>query len=46
MSHPDVPFKERWDLLKPQLERFYLDEKLKLSSLIQKMKNEYGFDAK
>jgi hypothetical protein len=43
---PDVPFKERWELLKPYLDRHYFHEKLKLPQIMQIMKEHYGFDAK
>ena len=43
---PDVPFKERWELLKPYLDRYYFQEKLKLPKIVQIMKEQYGFDAK
>ena len=43
---PDVPFKKRWELLKPYLHRYFFDEKLKLSKIITTMKEHYGFDAK
>jgi hypothetical protein len=42
---PDVAFKERWGLLKPYLHGYYYDEKLKLSQIINIMKEQYGFDA-
>ncbi|KAN0089874.1 hypothetical protein V8E51_018453 [Hyaloscypha variabilis] len=42
---PDVPFKERWELLKPYLDRYYFQEKLKLPKIIQIMKEQYRFDA-
>ena len=43
---PNVPFSERWELLKPDLERLYLDEKRKLPEIIEIMKSQYEFDAK
>jgi hypothetical protein len=43
---PQLPFNERWEPLKPHLERFYLDEKLKLPKITAIMKEQYGFDAK
>ena len=46
LFHPEVPFKERWELLKPYLHRYYFDEKLKLPNIITIMKEQYGFDAK
>ncbi|KAI9764311.1 MAG: hypothetical protein M1840_008529 [Geoglossum simile] len=41
----NVPFSARWELLKPDLERLYLDEKRKLSEIIEIMKWQHGFDA-
>jgi hypothetical protein len=42
----EVRFAERWELLKPVLERLYFDEKLKLPEIISLMKSTYNFDAK
>jgi hypothetical protein len=42
----DAPFTEKWELLKPYLERLYLDEKRKLPEVVQIIKTQYGFDAK
>lgn len=41
-----VPYDQRWELLKPVLERLYLDEKLKLLEIIRLIKFNYGFDSK
>jgi hypothetical protein len=41
-----VRFAERWQLLKPMLERLYFDENLKLPDIISLMKSRYNFDAK
>lgn len=43
---PDVPFKNRWELLKPYLHNYFFDDKLKLSEIVTIMKEQYGFDAK
>jgi Clr5 domain len=45
-ARPDVPFSERWELLKPDLARLYLDENRKLSEIIEIMKSQFGFDAR
>jgi hypothetical protein len=42
----EVPYSQRWELLKPVLERLYLDEKVKLPVIISLMKATYSFDAK
>lgn len=42
---PDVPFYEKWELLKPTIERLYIDESRKLSDVISAVKAQYGFDA-
>jgi hypothetical protein len=42
----NVPFKERWDLLKSEIERLWLDEKVKLQTLVQTMKEQHNFDAR
>lgn len=41
----DVPFNERWELLKPTIERLYIDEKRKLPDVMKILKDQYGFDA-
>ncbi|KAF8853073.1 hypothetical protein BDZ45DRAFT_599053 [Acephala macrosclerotiorum] len=43
---PDLPFNQRWEPLKPYLERLYLNEKMKLPEIVAIMKSQYGFDAK
>jgi hypothetical protein len=40
-----VRFAERWELLKPVLERLYFDEKLKLPEIISLMKSTYNFQS-
>ena len=39
-----VPFSEKWDLLKPSIERLYVQEKQKLPDIVRAFKD-YGFDA-
>jgi hypothetical protein len=43
---PDLPFDQRWEPLRPYLERLYLEEKMKLPKIVTVMKEQYGFDAK
>jgi hypothetical protein len=43
---PGVPFKEKWKLLKDDLETLYLEKKLTLPEIVKLMKEMYGFDAK
>ena len=40
-----APFTKRWELLRPVIERLYLDENRPLSEVIEVMKTEHGFDA-
>lgn len=40
-----VPFDHRWDLLKPTIERLYINENWKLPDVIRTIKDEHGFDA-
>jgi hypothetical protein len=42
----DVPFGERWEILKPTIERLYIREGLKLPQLIEALRVRYGFDAR
>ena len=42
---PHVAFNQRWGLLRPVIERLYLDENRRLSEVIEIMKTEHGFDA-
>ncbi|KAE8448090.1 hypothetical protein EG329_009855 [Mollisiaceae sp. DMI_Dod_QoI] len=42
---PDLPYNQRWEPLKPYLERLYLEEKMKLPEIVTMMKRQYGFDA-
>ena len=41
-----VPFPKRWELLRPELERLFLDERRSYAYLQNEMKNKYDFDAK
>ena len=40
-----VPFERKWNLIKPTIEHLYINENLKLSNIIEIMKDQYGFDA-
>ncbi|KAL6712976.1 hypothetical protein ACLMJK_009531 [Lecanora helva] len=40
-----VPFGQKWDLLKPTIERLYIEESLKLSEVIKILKDRHHFDA-
>ena len=41
----NVPFDQKWELLKPTIEHLYIHENLKLSDVIKTIKNQHGFDA-
>ena len=41
----DVPFDQKWEILKPTIERLYVHEERKLPELMQLIKNQYGFVA-
>jgi hypothetical protein len=41
----DVPFSERWELVKTAIVRLYVVEKRRLSEVIRIMKEQYRFDA-
>lgn len=41
----DVPFDQKWEILKPIIERLYVHEEHKLSELMQIMKDQHGFVA-
>jgi Clr5 domain len=41
----DIPYDKRWEVLKPAIIRFYMDENNRLNALSERMKNEYGFAA-
>ena len=40
-----VSFDQKWDLLRPVIERLYIHENLKLFDVIMMIKEQYGFDA-
>ena len=42
---PAVPFDKKWEILKPTIERLYVQEEYKLSDLMQMMNDHYGFVA-
>ena len=41
----DVPFQNKWELLKPFIVDQYINHKVKLSELMQVIKTRHGFDA-
>ena len=41
-----VPFAEKWELLKPDIEQLYLKENMKLPQLQRVLRERYNFDAK
>jgi len=40
-----VPFNQKWNLLKPTIERLYVHVDLKLSEVISTVRDRHGFDA-
>jgi hypothetical protein len=40
-----IPFSKRWEILKPEIERLYVDENFHLGDIIKIMKEQYNFDA-
>jgi hypothetical protein len=40
-----IPFNKRWELLKPEIERLYIDENVPLRDIVRTMKEAYNFDA-
>lgn len=40
-----VPFDQKWELLKPTIERLYIHEKRGLPDVIENIRDETGFDA-
>jgi hypothetical protein len=40
-----IPFNKRWELLKPEIERLYIDENVLLRDIVRIMKEKYDFDA-
>jgi len=41
-----VPFAEKWELLKPDIEQLYLKENMKLPQLQRVLRERYNFDAR
>ncbi|KAI1385355.1 uncharacterized protein F4822DRAFT_342116 [Hypoxylon trugodes] len=41
----DVPYDQRWELLKPTIVRIYMEENNKIARVAERMKGEYSFDA-
>ena len=48
-GHPrlllNVPFDQKWELLRPTIERLYIHENRKLSDVMKTIKDQHGFDA-
>jgi Clr5 domain len=40
-----IPFDQKWELLKPEIERLYITKNVSLPNMIRIMKEEYRFDA-
>lgn len=40
-----IPFAEKWEVLKPTIQRLYVDENWKLSKVSEVLKSLYRFDA-
>jgi hypothetical protein len=40
-----IPFNKRWELLKPEIERLYIDKNVPLRNIVGIMKEQYNFDA-
>jgi hypothetical protein len=40
-----IPFQKRWEVLRPEIERLYIDENVPLRSIVGIMKEKYDFDA-
>ena len=45
ISLAGVPFDQQWDILKPTIERLYVDEDLKLPDVIGIIRDQHGFNA-
>lgn len=41
----NIPFNQKWDLLKPVIEQLYVDEDLAVGEVVAIMKRDYGFAA-
>jgi Clr5 domain len=46
LSLSDVPYEQKWELLKPHIHRLYIEENRSLPEVISMMKREFSFDAK
>ena len=46
LSLQGVPFDQKWELLKPTIERLYLQDGLKLPEVITSIRDRHGFDAR
>jgi hypothetical protein len=46
LSLSDVPYNQKWELLKPHIYRLYIDENRSLSDVISMMKRDFNFNAK
>lgn len=44
-GRPRIPFSKRWEILKPEIERLYVDENIHLCGIIKIMRERYDFDA-
>ena len=40
-----IPYDKRWEYLKPTITRLYMEEKVSLDRLAERMKTEYSFSA-
>ena len=40
-----VPFDQKWELLKPTIQRLYIHENQELPDVMRTIKDEHGFDA-
>jgi hypothetical protein len=40
-----IPFNQKWNVLKPEIERLYIAENVPLRDLVRIMKEKHGFDA-
>ena len=40
-----IPFNKRWELLRPEIEQLYIDEKVRLCDIIRIMREKFDFDA-
>jgi hypothetical protein len=40
-----IPFNQKWNVLKPEIERLYITENVPLRDLVRIMKEKHGFDA-